>query len=588
MPSYVEWNLAIAQYVTAGVPRGASVFLSIDDLTLERIWGALLNQPIDTPLVEIIADFVAGVRAVCVFSMASGDSLNLRPLSGQEIGVPRCLGFLTAMVLSEYRRMGEETEDGGRIDEQDYFRRFRHLLLRGELGEEEGGRPEGMAPPGVEERLWLAWNQWIEERGWIPSAHGDDGGPLRYLRYPRSQVLLRRVEQERLEERLRDAYRKGELTSNLDRTTLGAALRGLVAGSNMAQFRALATETDPQRYAAFVDAAFEVYASVNWAAGSAGDSTPANRTRRGMWIPTLLSAGLYRVDDRILGTVDYLVYPEQPRHVRGSQLRLRSQDEDVVLEDHLYHPGWFTPVGPGDFTQGGLFPLSGDAHLERLQVPQKEFWVLVRDETDPDSGVFASWHSPDLKETFLLVVEEAHKERYTRQLSLLREEGLLIWDHERMVEAGGGRWQEFRECMVLSQAWDQLTAPICPELCEALKPRWTSSLRFRNGLRAPGGSGWMEGYLPEAMVVVVALRSDVRLRIHDLGQAGEMLLDEAVEVNQWVPLHCQLRPGCFRIEATAGGRPIRSAAIRVFGWDQLEPHGVLASGANTTREQEAR
>jgi hypothetical protein len=394
------------------------------------------------------------------------------------------------------------------------------------------------------------------------------------------------VEQERLEERLREAYRKGELRQNLDRTALGAALRGLVAGSNLAQFRALAAETDPRKYAAFVDAAFEVYASVNWAAPASSGPSPAGGARRGVWIPSLLSAGLYRVDDRILGTVDYLVYPEQPRHVRGSQLRLRIQDEDVALEDHLYHPGWFTPLGPGDFTQGGLFPLCGDAHLKNLQVPQREFWVLVRDETDPDSAVFASWQAPDLKETFLLAVAEAHQERYARQLKLLRDEGLLIWDHERAVEAGGGRWREYRECMVLSQAWDQLTAPACPELCDALKPRWASSLRFRNGLRAPGGCGWMEGYLPEAMVV--AFRSDVRLRVHDLTQAGGTLLDEAVQVNQWVPLRCELRPGCFRIEATAGGRAIRSAIVRVVGWDQLEPDGAPASGAGDLGVQGGR
>jgi hypothetical protein len=581
MPSYVEWNLAIAQYVTAGVPRGASVFLNIDDHTLERIWVALLNQPADVPLEDVIADFVAAVRGACVIPKSSEDALNLRTLGGYEGGVPRCVGFLTAMVLAEYRRMGEEIEDGGRIDEKDYFRRLRHLLLRGELGEDEGGRPEGMEPPGVEERHWLVWNRWLEERGWIPSAHGDEGGPLRYLRYPRSQVLLRRVEQERLEARLREAYRKGELRPNLDRATLGAALRGLVAGSNLAQFRALAAETDPRKYAAFVDAAFEVYASVNWAAASSPGPTAAGGGRRGVWIPTMLSSGLYRVDDRIFGTVDYLIDPEQPRHVRGSVLRLAFQGEVVVLEDHLFHPGWFTPVGPGDFTHGGLFSLSGDAHLRQLQVPQREFWILVRDETDPDSGVFASWQPPDLKETFLLAVAEAHQERYARQLSLLREEGLLIWDHERTVEAGGGKWREYRECMVLSQAWDQLTAPVCPELCDALKPRWTTSLRFRHGLREPRGCGWMECCLPEVMVA--SFRTDVRLRIHDLSQAEGTVLDEAVEVNQWVPLGCELRPGCYRIEATAGGRPIRSSIVRVVGWDQLEPDrtpaGAVTSGA---------
>jgi hypothetical protein len=386
------------------------------------------------------------------------------------------------------------------------------------------------------------------------------------------------VEQERLEERLRDAYRKGDIRPNLDRATLGAVLRGLVAGSNLAQFRALAAETDPRKYAAFVDAAFEVYASVNWTATS---PAPAG-TRRGIWIPTVLSAGLYRVDDRILGTVDYLVYPEQPRHVRGSQLRLSFHGQDIMLEDHLFHPDRFTPVGAGDFTRGELLPLSGDAHLRHLQVPQREFWILVRDETDPDSGVFASWHSPDLKETFLLAVSEAHQERYAKQLALLREEGLLIWDHERTVEAGGGRWQEYRECMVLSQGWDQLTAPACPELCDALKPRWTTSLRFRRGLRAPGGCGWMEGYLPEAMVV--AFRTDVRLRIHDLTQAGGTLLDEVVEVNQWVPLRCELRPGCFRIEASSGGRTIRCAIVRVVGWDQLEPDGTLEGALGAQQE----
>src|SRR5262245_21972403 len=111
MPSCVEWNVAIVRYVTVGVPRGTSVFLNIDDRAIDRIWSDLLHQEAPAEPRDALADFVAAVRAVCVLERARGDAVNLCALKGTEGGVPRCVAFLAAMVLAEYRRMGEEMED---------------------------------------------------------------------------------------------------------------------------------------------------------------------------------------------------------------------------------------------------------------------------------------------------------------------------------------------------------------------------------------------------------------------------------------------------------------------------------------------
>ena len=150
------------------------------------------------------------------------------------------------------------------------------------------------------------------------------------------------------------------------------------------------------------------------------------------------------------------------------------------------------------------YQISGDPRFYELVVPDKGFWLLIRDPENEDTGVFASWGYPDLGETFLLVCRQEYKE----QLDLLAQENLMRWDHS--VELSGilEGWVEYRECMVMSDNWDFII-PVKADLFEAVRPNVRASISLKNGLRIPH-LRWLEGYGPE--LTVIGFTDSVRLR----------------------------------------------------------------------------
>jgi len=182
MTSYVDWNRALAEHVVTGLPRGSAVYLSVDDDMLERIghevfggagagsWGGY---------------FRASVRGRTV----DNGRITLRGVESRDAdGLPGGVAFLGATVLAA-NDMGDVEE----IDQTDYFRRLRQVFG---LPVTEHGRPPGLAV-GAEAPLWKAWNAWLLRRGFIPTAREGDG-PKRYISYPISQSLLRRVDKDSL------------------------------------------------------------------------------------------------------------------------------------------------------------------------------------------------------------------------------------------------------------------------------------------------------------------------------------------------------------------------------------------------------
>jgi len=560
MPNYADWNLSIIEYVTSGVPKGNAIFIDIDDHSILNIACEFLNQTwSDTE--TALEDFTNAVTEKCVI-YSNGDYVidtdMLDDCSTQS--QPTCVAFLALTVIAAYQMLPEELDTGLEIGQNNYFIRLRQTF---KLPVESGGRPKGLQI-GTMETLWKTWNDWIDKEGWISSAEPGLGS-LQYINYPLSQAILRRIDQERLLIKYCKAYQKNLLSPGLDRYMLGSLLRNMIGSFDSKHLQMLVEDTDPRRYAAFVDAAYDVYQSISW--DNVDQILNDRNISRQYRPPSRISAGLYRIEDRILGFVQYYAYPEQPRRLRLNTLEIIYNDRPVILDTE--RPGYFSPIGESDFTNGMSYGVIGHSSIKELLIPEREFWILVRDNIDPESGIFASWRSPDLGETFLTVINQSQYDRYSKQLELLRHEGLITWDSVQEIKTPYGIWHEYIECMVLSRGWGQITEPICPEFFHSLKPKTIASVRFYGGLRCPQSLSWMYGYQPK--INIVTFKHKVRFEVVSLS-TGEISEPVEMETNVLFDLPNKLIPGSYRIDITISGRKFKSNILRITDWNDLETH----------------
>lgn len=553
MATYSEWNKAIIEYFVGGLPAGAPVYLSVDDDALRDLGHSYFASEVGGRPVE---DFEAAVRSECVI----GGQINLDNISG--VGpdeLPRGASFLAAMVLAGYR-MAEEEDEQDRVSDTNYFTRLREVF-----GFAGRGRPPGLHPAGVEEPIWETWNRWVIQKGWLPSAEYGLDSVNRYINYPLSQSLLREGDKERLEEVLRGEERAGRLNRTWDRDRLGTWLRVRGGGllSTRRHFRELIHESDPKRYDAFVDAVYEVYASMDWTQEAA-----RVRHARGLVTQRRLTAGLFRHEDILAGTISFRLYPRQPkRSQRGANLELIKDGEIYPLREE--RPGWFFPqVWPEDPSGGVVYKVDGDPLIQELVLPERGFWVLVRDPDSPGSGVFANWGQPEVGQTFLLLC----REEYADQLQILRDENLLAWDHELPLTGPYGGWVEYRECMVVSPDWGGVL-PQKEDLYDALKPELSASVTLAGGLKVvdQAGGAWLEGLQPEVKVASFDDRL-VRIQITNITHPEEPPVELEAATNKTIRDLPRLLPGVYLLQVveTRGGRQVPPRPLRIVGWDSLD------------------
>ena len=78
--------------------------------------------------------------------------------------------------------------------------------------------------------------------------------------------------------------------------------------------------------------------------------------------------------------------------------------------------GWFQPLWPEDPAGGISYEVSGHQQVKELVLPERGFWILVRDSENEDSGIFAGWGPPGLGKTFLLLC----RKEYTEQMEVFQ------------------------------------------------------------------------------------------------------------------------------------------------------------------------
>jgi hypothetical protein len=167
MSTYEEWNKSLVNYFLQGVPRGSKIYLSVDEDVLEQVGQCFSSSPLNG---SWVADFQAALRQKVLRQEDGEISLDiLRNYNSLQDPHPHGVAFLSACVLGASQMANDEE-----ISELNYFKRLREIL-----GVKGSSRPKGMKA-GVEEPLWLEWNQWLLKEGFQPSAY-QGYGPQKYI-----------------------------------------------------------------------------------------------------------------------------------------------------------------------------------------------------------------------------------------------------------------------------------------------------------------------------------------------------------------------------------------------------------------------
>ncbi len=535
--AYDEWNQALIDYAITGKQRGTTVFLSIDDDIIVQIAGQG-SEPDSKPR----EDFFEAIRRRVV----RGKRIHLASIHGRYAsGEPVGVAFLAAMVIAASRMAEEEDDDGEEARaSNDYFTRLREVLkIPGH------GRPQGMKA-GAEEPLWREWSQWLVEQGFLPSAKSRGEGSTKFISYPISQALLRGADKDRL----RRLFDEKDWPEDWDAETLIVYVQREAPYLTKHLQKLLSSEHE--RFQAVTEAIYEVYE--DWESGAY-----TSRRQTGQSVNRHLLAGLIRSENVITGNVTYRLYPRQAakRQVNRIQVVLPAGSAALSRE----RPGWYTPtstyqITEQDLEQGVRFDIEYPTNLDKLLLPARQFWVLIPDPEDLESGAYASWGSPPLGTPFMLLC----RRELLPQLEHLREERLIEWQDDPQDLFGAGNWIEINQCMVISESWGGVQIEN-QDLHDRLRPNESVYISLSGGLRAPDTSGWMEGYGPE--ITVFGFQSNVYLMITH--QSNQRCLLE-----QEQPTNCPFAvewPGAgdYLIEVTGTNENPHRRLVSIVPWEKI-------------------
>lgn len=536
MATYEAWNKALFDYTLAGVPKGARVYLPIDNEALAWVGDDLQTTP---------DDFAEVVRLRCVNNgiiqlnrvFAAGPKDYTTP--------PRYFAFLCAMVLAAHR-MGENEDSS----HNDYFTYFNEILGLG-----ISGRPPGLER-GAEEGLWKDWAFWLRYNGYSSTAEktGDH-----YYTYARSQAMLRGLDKSHLWQhfgtnggRYVGRPGKGELTAQL---RADAKLSGTHFSKHLKELLNIEGKVGAPRYDDLADALDETFEM--WV----DNGRPRERAKTHQTVAlSTIRAGLYRTEDYLSGEVTYYLLPRQPRHVQVTEAIVTYEDEPYrLLPDRS---GWFEPLPfPLSLTviENGLtLPLQGIDRIRALTVNATDFWILLPDPDDVGSGVYASWTDhPELGVPFVLLC----KPKLKNDVEILRNEELLNWSREAELDG----WIEYSGVMVLSDVWTEARVEY-KELVNQLRPRTYMGVALRGGLRDTKSGAWLAGFGPE--VVVNAFAKTVSLTLTDIQDDRTVTAFDSLKSGTIAPIEWS-NTGDYMLRVQGEGQEYERL-VRIAEWDTVQ------------------
>jgi len=530
MATYAQWNDALIEYFTYGAPVGSTIYLNVNDRTLELIgeqfWGAA--PPGGWANAYLCAVQGALVRDGCVFL----DSV--RGVSQQ--GRPWGVAFLGVLVLVA-TRMDNDVEQS--ISERDYLTRLNEALGT-RPANVQVRRPKHMTTGTEgEEPLWLAWAEYLRALGYLPTASGGKGA-WKYIGYAVSQTLVREPEKRRLH-KIFEARGWG---MEPDPELLVQRLRYEDVPAHM---QAL-LRREGQAAEDVAHALAEVYRE--WYA-TRDEEGEVGATRL---LSRHLTAGLYRTEHYRTGDVQYALFPRQPRGLRLLDITAELPEGAEPLR--LERPGYYAPLGQVDaagLNRGLSFSVSGHPHLDNLVLPARPFWLLRADPDNP--GAFASLGRPEVGEHFLLLVREALR----ADLESLREQGLVQWQDDAPWQGG---WIEYAGVMVTANHWADAELLVSRELLDALRPSSGFSITLSGGLRLPRTGAWLADGPPN--VTVSAFFTEAFLTVR---RDSETRFAQPIEPNQPISIPWG-GPGDYELEAEARGQG-HVRLVKLLDWAEL-------------------
>lgn len=557
LQTYLTWNRLIVEHFLYGRQRGSPVFLSFDDESADLIATELdtgTGSPRDagTPTDR----FVSAVRDVVMHgNMVRLDRLPNDPTSD----FPSSVAFLGIMVLAAHRMIDDD--QGG---EKAYFIRLGELL--GTNADRAG------LATGEEERHWLAWNSFLDQQGFLPTAHAGEG-PMKFLRYAISQAILRDCDRQRLAE----LFGQHKVPQGLDHSQLGFWLS---QHTNRVYLRQGLEHFDPERRSEFLSAAYSVYEARRHSASNT--SIPMTI---GVHPTRTIEAGLYRECD-VRGAPKFYFLPRQPTRFKARPLSLVLSADRSAVQLRELRPGFYRPVGPQQpFVETPLeLKIDGDARVTSMLFPQRDFWALTEDPEDPD-GCYATWtRQIEVGQRFVLLCRSgllAEEMQRLRELKDLNGSRLVDWVVMRALDNG---IIEFVGCMVLSYEIRAYTPTSgCEALVDALLPRSGFSVSLAGGLRDPNQSAWLEGHPP--VIRARGFAGQVRVQVDPVGESSWQFAPEDLPNDRDLTLPTEIPPGMYIVSAKSEGITARRL-FRIISWDDMiapmEPEYLTNSDPLTT------
>jgi hypothetical protein len=537
LQTYLTWNRLIVEHFLYGRQRGSPVFLSFDDESADLIATELDTGPGSPRDAGTPTDrFVSAVRDVVMH----GNTVRLDRLPNDPtFDFPSSVAFLGIMVLAAHRMIDDD--HGG---EKAYFIRLGELL--GCSADRAG------LATGEEEPHWLAWNKFLDKRGFLPTSNAGEG-PMKFLRYAISQAILRDCDRQRLIE----LFSQHKVPHGLDHSQLGFWLS---QHTNRVYLRHGLEHFDLERRSEFLSAAYSVYEARRHSA-----SNTAITTTMGVRPTRTIEAGLYRECD-VRGVPKFYFLPRQPTRFKARPLSLILTADGSPLRLRELRPGFYRPVGPQQpFVAGPLeLQVVGDARVTSMLFPQRDFWALTEDPEDPD-GCYATWtRQIEVGQRFVLLCRPgllADEMQRLRELKDLNGSRLLDWGEMRTRDNG---IIEFIGCMVLSYELRAYTPSAgCEALVDALMPRSGFSVSLSGGLRDPNQSAWLEGYPPA--IRARGFAGSVRVHVEQVGAKSLSVEPEELSNDGDRPLPSELLPGAYIVNASSEGVTARRM-FRIIPW----------------------
>ncbi len=533
LSNYTKWNRALWDFLSAGLPLGARLYLSIDDNALRHI-GQSENA---------VSDFEETIRLHCVFNSTVA-LRRLRHTDTQTGDVPLYLAFLCAMALAAHR-MGDDD-----AHPNDFFLHFNKIL-----GISAEGRPNGLEN-GAEEELWLAWERWLLQKGYLPTATKEK----RYIDYAISQALIRQADRDSLWRYFNSMPSRNPLSE--DEVILRLKSEAQRDSLRLTKHLKNLLRQEDERYESVLESIRELYET--WLYTEPSERRNVSQTV----VRSTLSAGLYRHSDFFSGEVRYLLFPRQPRHAKLTNAVVVRQGEQPLLEERSgwFEPLWNAPVTAQELNEGASYPIKQGGNYRRLNLPKRDFWLLTQDEEG--TSVFATWYKrPELGTRIILLCQT----RLESLLSDFANEDVLRYQKRALAHLDGWAEYEIRltsDVAAWNQVWHQIRREEAQVLAQALRPRQNLTLTLSGGLADPQSGSWLTEALPA--VTIYALKPRAQFCIKQLGRENDVEIHTAsLETGKAHPLP-KLSEGTYELVASCDSLSARRI-LRVSSWDALQP-----------------